>query len=184
MTTDNHHAVKHIAPRFYEIHHGMDDGRWVQITVCTKCGQRAARTTVHPVTPCPACGSMVEETTGRWIIDSKPKKGVLWRFLPTMKLSTGHWELHPITGKAFMIPMPLPPSTLDCPTGGRSEFLPPVKPPMEVIAGPSGIQVSTQETVYYITQGNQCIALNKAAAEQLIGNLKTFVGKPPRNISM
>lgn len=47
-------------------------GLWISVSNCTKCDAVGAREDVHPVNPCPCCGSKLSEKVGRWVIETKP----------------------------------------------------------------------------------------------------------------
>jgi len=54
--------ANHIKPRYYGYGGGFDT-----ITRCNKCGLTGLYEDLHPVKPCPKCGSKVEEFgSGKW----------------------------------------------------------------------------------------------------------------------
>ena len=58
--------------------------RWQNVSVCS-CGMHGLREDIHPVNPCPLCGSTdLQNVVGRWVDDPHP----WWAF---WRKPSGRW---------------------------------------------------------------------------------------------
>lgn len=62
---------------------------WCNVTRCSRCNLVAKYEDMHPIDPCPTCGSCVIEDVGRWVLK---RPGTWWKLWTD---AVWGWELHP-----------------------------------------------------------------------------------------